>query len=138
MNKLLINYIKKNQGNSVEVIITLFRREISSEYTARELRRAIEKLIQNNQLICKCELKGKKLRENIYVPVYYLYGIETSITKMVSSKYNIHNLAYQAIRHRLHKGLTPEQALSLPPSPEQFRYREDLQKENKINLCIIK
>lgn len=124
MNKLLINFIKKNQGKQAGVLVALFRQEVTSEYTPHEVRRAIEKLIDNNQLIRKSELKGDKWYKNIYLPVYFLYGIEMSINRMAKSKYNIHNISFDAIRKRLHKGLTPEQALSLPPEQKvPLKYR---------------
>jgi hypothetical protein len=81
----------------------------------REIRRELEVIIRERLIVETKVVANGTTYNNLSLPVYRLAGRIVTIRQMAASPSNRHGFTFDTIRKRLHEGLTPEQALMIPP-----------------------
>jgi hypothetical protein len=73
-------------------------------------------MIREGLLAQRTESVGGRSYDNVYPPVYRLYGREMTVRQIHKDPRNVHQLSYNTVRERLLAGMEPKEALATPPT----------------------
>jgi len=107
------NAVRRAPGTIADIYSSAIAKDLGVSKSV--VRKELEEMIKKKLLIEVNEFRGGRWYDNIYPPVYKIFGREVTLRELARHERNVHKLSYNTIRQRLLAGMEPREALATPP-----------------------